>query len=162
MNLLLTMTAARMAFFQSAVPAAFIALTHKITPACSAPAPTLRKPSQHANPPAGFLCMSILFETTEVIILNANIIALSNQKGGTGKTTTCANLGIELAQEGKRALVVDNAPQASSRNFCFNYSLAIFAHVKIRGPRLGSTRSGGCRESVHRSCTELYPVGRSF
>ena len=57
--------------------------------------------------------MSILFETTEVIILNANIISLSNQKGGTGKTTTCANLGIGLAQEGKRVLVVDNDPQAS-------------------------------------------------
>lgn len=57
--------------------------------------------------------MSILFETTEVIILNANIIALSNQKGGTGKTTTCANLGIGLAQEGKRVLVVDNDSQAS-------------------------------------------------
>lgn len=57
--------------------------------------------------------MSILFETKEVIILNANIIALSNQKGGTGKTTTCANLGIGLAQEGKRVLVVDNDPQAS-------------------------------------------------
>lgn len=57
--------------------------------------------------------MSILFEITEVIILNTNIIALSNQKGGTGKTTTCANLGIGLAQEGKRVLVVDNDPQAS-------------------------------------------------
>ena len=57
--------------------------------------------------------MSILFDTTEVIILNTNIIALSNQKGGTGKTTTCANLGIGLAQEGKRVLVVDNDPQAS-------------------------------------------------
>ena len=57
--------------------------------------------------------MSILFDTTEVIILNANIIALSNQKGGTGKTTTCANLGIGLAQEGKRVLVVDSDPQAS-------------------------------------------------
>ena len=57
--------------------------------------------------------MSTLFETTEVIILNTNIIALSNQKGGTGKTTTCANLGIGLAQEGKRVLVVDNDPQAS-------------------------------------------------
>ncbi|HIR78741.1 MAG TPA: ParA family protein [Candidatus Egerieenecus merdigallinarum] len=45
--------------------------------------------------------------------MNANIIALSNQKGGTGKTTTCANLGIGLAQEGKRVLVVDNDPQAS-------------------------------------------------
>lgn len=43
----------------------------------------------------------------------AQIIACTNQKGGTGKTTTCENLGIGLADEGKKVLLVDADPQAS-------------------------------------------------
>lgn len=44
---------------------------------------------------------------------NATVTAVVNQKGGTGKTTTCENLGVGLAMEGKRVLVVDTDPQAS-------------------------------------------------
>lgn len=50
----------------------------------------------------------------------SSIFAVANQKGGVGKTTTVASLGVALASMGRRVLLVDLDPQA-----CLTFSLGL-------------------------------------
>ena len=45
---------------------------------------------------------------------NCKVMAVCNQKGGTGKSTTTVNLGIGLAMQGKKVLIVDCDPQSDA------------------------------------------------
>lgn len=72
------------------------------------------------------------------------IIAVLNQKGGVGKTSTSVNLGAALARQGRRVLLMDLDPQAH-----LTYSLGIMAHELPRS--MSAVLMGECplSEVIH-------------
>src|ERR671927_58069 len=70
-----------------------------------------------------YYCVYRVYRVSNKGMLDVRIIALANQKGGVGKTTSTINIGTGLTQFGRTVLLADLDPQAH-----LTYSLGIPAH----------------------------------
>jgi chromosome partitioning protein len=91
----------------------------------------------------------------------ARLIAIANQKGGVGKTTTAINLGAALAAAEKKTLVVDIDPQGNATSGLGvedRETRATVYDVLIEGRSVQDVRIQG----LHFACLDLVPSSRDL
>jgi chromosome partitioning protein len=88
------------------------------------------------------------------------IIAIANQKGGVGKTTTAASLSAELAINGKRTLLIDADPQANATKMFLRDDeiKTSLAEVLISSPNQPSASIKEKRQSTDLQNLDIVPA----